>query len=441
MASSLELTDLGAAELRRRIVEGTTTASAVVDAVLERIALTDPDLRAWVAVDAEGARAQARARDDDAASGRAVGPLHGVPIGVKDIIDVAGLPTTSGAAPFAHRRPTHDATLVARLREASAVIVGKTVATEFAYKDPAPTRNPWSADHTPGGSSSGSAAAVAARHVPVAIGTQTVGSILRPSAFCGVVGLKGARGTVPLDGVMPLAPSLDHGGPITRSVADAALVQAVMSGVPVAAEPVRRPRLARSQALIALAEPALRAHLEALVGRVEDAGAEVVEVAMPDAFGPLRDAGRVILEAEAAGVHEAMFRAHAAEYGPQIAGLVRAGLERTPAAIEQARAVQEAFRNAIVPLLDGFDALLSPVAQGPAPLRTVGTGDFSLCAPWSTAGVPSIAIPTGLDDAGLPLAIQLTGAPDGFARLLGAAVWCEALIGFDARPVSAILSA
>ena len=159
---------------------------------------------------------------------------------------------------------------------------------------------------------------------------------------------------------------------------------------------------------------------------------------MPDSFGPLRDAGRVILEAEAASVHEAMFRAHAAEYGPQIAGLVRAGLEQAPAAVEQARTVQAAFRAAVIPLLDRFDALLSPVAPGPAPLRATGTGDFALCAPWSTAGVPSIAIPTGLDDAGLPLAIQLTGAPEGFGRLLGAAAWCEAQIAFDARPRATI---
>jgi Asp-tRNA(Asn)/Glu-tRNA(Gln) amidotransferase A subunit family amidase len=438
MTTPLDLTELGAAEVRRSIIEGATTVAAIVEAALERIASSDGHLRAWVAVDEGGARAQADALDAAMASGRAIGPLHGLPVGVKDIIDVAGLPTTCGAAAFAHRHPDHDAILVARLRAAGAVIVGKTVATEFAYKDPAPTLNPWSGDHTPGGSSSGSAAAVAARHVPIAIGTQTVGSILRPSAFCGVVGLKGEHGAVPLDGVMPLAPSLDDGGPITRSVADAALVQAVLSGRLVDVEPVRTPRLAVSPELFALAEPTSRDRLDALVGRLADAGAEVVEVTMPESFGPLRDAGRVILEAEAASVHEAMFRAHAAEYGPQIAGLVRAGLEQTPGAVEEARAVQAAFRAAVILLLDGFDALLSPVAPGPAPLRTVGTGDFALCAPWSTAGVPSIAIPTDLDDAGLPLAIQLTGAPDRFGRLLGTAAWCEAQIAFDARPHATI---
>ena len=210
---------------------------ALVEASLARIEATDaepsgvgrPSTR-------DGALAAAAARDADLAAGRPVGPLHGVPIGIKDIIDVAGLPTRAGAAAFAHSLPDRDATLVARLRAAGAVILGKTQTTEFAFKDPAPTRNPWSSERTPGGSSAGSAAAVAARQVPGAIGTQTVGSILRPAAYCGVVGLKGGYGDVPLDGVVPLARSFDHAGPIARSVADAALLEAVLS-----ADAVRRP--------------------------------------------------------------------------------------------------------------------------------------------------------------------------------------------------------
>jgi aspartyl-tRNA(Asn)/glutamyl-tRNA(Gln) amidotransferase subunit A len=432
----MDLTGLGVAETAEAIAGGEVSAIDVVESALAQIAATDAVIGAWVTVDADRSRARARALDEGRAAGRVPGPLHGVPIGIKDIIDVAGLPTTSGAAPFAHSRPMADARLVARLRAAGAVILGKTVATEFAYKDPAATTNPWSAEHTPGGSSSGSAAAVAARQVPVAIGTQTVGSILRPSAFCGVVGLKGAHGEVPLDGVLPLAPSLDHGGPIARSVADAALVESVLLGRPLAIPDLERPILATSHLMFDQASPELRAYLDATLVRFVDAGGEVVEVELPSSFMPLLDAGRVILEAEAAAVHEAWFRDHAGEYGPQIAGLVRAGLARSAADVARARAVRAAFRAAIDPLLEGVDALLSPVAPGPAPLRSEGTGDFMLCAPWSFAGVPSIALPTGVDEAGLPLAIQLVGAEPALERLLGAAAWCERVLAFDARPAS-----
>jgi aspartyl-tRNA(Asn)/glutamyl-tRNA(Gln) amidotransferase subunit A len=432
----MDLTGLGVAETAEAIAGGQVSAIDVVESALAQIAATDAVIGAWVTVDADRSRARARALDEGRAAGRVPGPLHGVPIGIKDIIDVAGLPTTSGAAPFAHSRPMADARLVARLRAAGAVILGKTVATEFAYKDPAATTNPWSAEHTPGGSSSGSAAAVAARQVPVAIGTQTVGSILRPSAFCGVVGLKGAHGEVPLDGVLPLAPSLDHGGPIARSVADAALVESVLLGRPLAIPDLERPILATSHLMFDQASPELRAYLDATLVRFVDAGGEVVEVELPSSFMPLLDAGRVILEAEAAAVHEAWFGDHAGEYGPQIAGLVRAGLARSAADVARARAVRAAFRAAIDPLLEGVDALLSPVAPGPAPLRSEGTGDFMLCAPWSFAGVPSIALPTGVDEAGLPLAIQLVGAEPALERLLGAAAWCERVLAFDARPAS-----
>ena len=428
------LTNLGVIEAAGAIRRGETTSTELVEACLVRIASTDEALQAWVTVDIEGAIASAGLRDADVRAGRPLGPLQGVPVGIKDIIDVAGMTTTAGAAAFAHTHPTRDATLVARLRDAGAVIVGKTVATQFAYKDPAPTRNPWSADHTPGGSSSGSAAAVAARQVPAAIGTQTVGSILRPAAYCGIIGLKGDFGQVPLDGVVPLAPSFDHAGPITRSVADAALVLGVLSDAPVDIETTDRPRLAVSRELLDLAGPIFRGHLMTVMTRLADAGATFVEVALPTSFERIVAAGRLILEAEAAAYHESMFAQHAADYGPGIAELVMAGLARRATELVRAERDRAAFRDAIRPMLGTVDALLSPVAPGPAPRRSEGTGDFSLCAPWSFIGVPAISLPTGLNEGGLPLAMQLIGGPGGLARLLGAAAWTERVIGFATRP-------
>ena len=372
---------LGVRETVAAIGDGATTAEAVVEAALARIAATDRELGAWVTVDADGARAQARSRDEDAASGRALGPLHGVPVGIKDIIDVGGLATKSGAAPFAHTSPKTDARLVARLRVAGAVIVGKTVATEFAYKDPAATTNPWSAEHTPGGSSSGSAAAVAARQVPASIGTQTVGSILRPSAFCGVVGLKGAHGDVPLDGALPLAPSLDHAGTIARSVADAALVEGVLIGRPLVIPDLERPLLATNHVLFDQASPELRAHLDATIGRFLDAGGEVVEVELPSSFMALLDAGRAILEAEAAAVHEAWFRDHADEYGPQIAGLVRAGLALDPAALRaRPRGPERPSGQRSLPCSRASMRSCRPSRRAPRPCAAKGRAT-SCCAP------------------------------------------------------------
>jgi aspartyl-tRNA(Asn)/glutamyl-tRNA(Gln) amidotransferase subunit A len=428
------LTDLGVRAAAEAIREGETTSSALLEACLARIGTTDASVRAWVAIDVEGAVAAALARDGDVRAGRPLGPLHGVPLGIKDIVDVAGMTTTAGAAAFAHTRPERDATLVARLRAAGAVIVGKTYPTQFASSDPAPTRNPWSAEHTPGGSSSGSAAAVAARHVPGAVGTQTVGSILRPAAYCGVVGLKGAFGQVPLDGVVPLAWSMDHAGPIARTVADAALLEGVLAGTVVEPVPVDRPTFAVSHELLDAAAPALRAHLEAVLVQLTDSGATIVRMALPLPFAEVVAAARLVLRAEAAAYHESMFAEHAADYGPGIAELITAGLATHASELSRAERARAFFRDAIVPLLSTVDALLSPVAPGPAPLRSEGTGDFSLCAPWSLIGVPSISIPTGVDEAGLPLALQLVGGPGGLGRLLGAAAWIEQVIDFQARP-------
>jgi Asp-tRNA(Asn)/Glu-tRNA(Gln) amidotransferase A subunit family amidase len=430
-------TDLGVVEAIEGQRTGELTAVELVEACLDRIAATDGALQAWTTVDAVGAVAQARARDADRREGRPLGTLHGIPIGVKDIVDVAGLPTTSGAPAFGHTNPTQDAALVASLRAAGAVIVGKTVATQFAYLDPGPTRNPWALDHTPGGSSSGSAAAVAARQVPAAIGTQTIGSILRPAAYCGVVGLKGEHGAVPLAGVRLLAPSLDHAGVIARSVADAALVEGVLFDRPLRlGREVPPPRIAVVEALLDRADAPLRSHLDRVVAALADAGATIIDVMLPSSLDAVLEAGITVLEAEAAAEHRELYAQNAAEYAPKMAALVEAGLRRTPSEVAAAQHERAAFRDAVRPWLAGFDAVLSPVASGPAPLLGDGTGDPTLCAPWSYAGVPSIAIPTGRDGEGLPCAIQLTGGSGRIESLLGAAAWCERVVGFDARPPS-----
>jgi Asp-tRNA(Asn)/Glu-tRNA(Gln) amidotransferase A subunit family amidase len=270
--------------------------------------------------------------------------------------------------------------------------------------------------------------------VPLAIGSQTVGSILRPAAFCGVVGFKGTHGLVPLDGVVPLAWSLDHAGPFARSVPDVVLAVSVMAGSEIEPLRVEAPRLAVAPALFERAESELRRHLEAVVERLAAAGARISEVALPPAFADIHAAGQMVLEVEAATYHEPQFARHGQDYGKGIAELVTVGLRRRGVEYVAANRRRLAFREAVTPLLMAHDALLSPTAPGAAPAGLGWTGDASLCAPWSSAGVPAITLPTGLAASGLPLALQLVQAPGASARLLGAAAWCEGVIGFDARP-------
>jgi Asp-tRNA(Asn)/Glu-tRNA(Gln) amidotransferase A subunit family amidase len=434
MPSTESLTELGVREAAQRICNGGGSSVAIVEACLAGLRAREPEVLAWAHVDADGALATARERDAEAKAGRPRGPLHGVPVGIKDIFDVAGMPTTAGAREFAHTRPTRDSGAVARLRAAGAVILGKTHTTQFAFRDPAPTRNPWNPAHTPGGSSSGSAAAVAARMVPGAIGSQTVGSILRPAAFCGVVGLKGPHGLVPVDGVVPLAWSLDHVGPFARSVGDAALMLSVLADQVVEPATVQAPRLAIGRQLFDRAEPELRRHLDAVVERLTAAGARVSELTLPPAFAEIHAAGQVILEVEAATYHAPTFARYASDYGPGMAEMIRRGLARSATEYVTAYRARLAFREVMIPLLEAHDALLSPAAPGTAPAGLGWTGDASLCAPWSSAGVPSISLPTAVDAAGLPLALQLVQAPGGLARLLGVAAWCEGVVRFAARP-------
>jgi aspartyl-tRNA(Asn)/glutamyl-tRNA(Gln) amidotransferase subunit A len=405
-----------------------------MEACLLQIRARDGDLRAWAHVDAAGALAAARERESEARAGRLRGPLHGVAVGVKDIFDVAGMPTTGGARSFAHTRPVADAASVARIRAAGAVVLGKTVTTEFAYRDPAPTRNPWNQGHTPGGSSAGSAAAVAARMVPLALGSQTVGSVLRPAAYCGVVGFKGTHGLVPVAGVIPLAWSLDHVGALARSVGDTALAMSVLAGRELQAPAVTAPRLAVAPELAARASREVAAHLDAVADAFARAGATVSKIELPASFAELAAAGLTVLEAEAAAYHQPSFLEHAADYSPEMRSLVEAGLRLSATAYVRANRARLAFREDMMPLLAAHDALLCPTAPAPAPAGLGSTGDGSLCAPWSNAGVPAITLPSGIASSGLPHAIQLVQAAGASGRLLSVAAWCERVLDFTQAP-------
>jgi aspartyl-tRNA(Asn)/glutamyl-tRNA(Gln) amidotransferase subunit A len=385
-------------------------------------------------VDETGARATARERESEARAGRRRGPLHGVPVGIKDVLHVASMITTCGAAPAFHLRPVEDAPAVARLRAAGAVVVGKTHTTEFAYFEPGPTGNPWNVAHTPGGSSSGSAAAVAARMVPLALGTQTVGSVLRPAAYCGVVGFKGTYGLVPTAGVVPLAWSFDHVGIFARRVGDVRVTASVLAQRPLEAPAAAAPRLALVPELLERATPDVAAQVRAAAASFTRAGAALHEVKLPASFSALHAAGRIVLEVEAAAYHEALHRAHAEEYRPRTRELIAAGLARP--AVDYVRAQRErlAFRADVAPLLAEYDALLSPTAPSTAPEGLGATGDPWFCAPWSFAGVPACSLPSAVSSSGLPHAVQLVSAHGHDASLLAVAAWCERVLDFSGSP-------
>jgi Asp-tRNA(Asn)/Glu-tRNA(Gln) amidotransferase A subunit family amidase len=429
-----DLFALGLREAADAVRSGSVSPVDLTEACLVRIRSLDGAIRAWAHLDQDGALATARERLAEARAGRLRGPLHGVPVGVKDIVDVAGMPTTGGAKPFAHTRPAVDAPAVARLRAAGAIILGKTVTTEFAYRDPAPTRNPWNQGHTPGGSSAGSAAALAARMAPLAIGSQTVGSVLRPAAYCGVVGFKGSHGLVPVAGVIPLAWSLDHVGVLTRSVGDAALAMSVLAGRALDPLPVSAPRIALAPELLERASPEVAAHVQSVADAFVRAGATVSKVELPASFRGIHAAGLTVLEVEAAAYHAPAFARHADDYSKEMRSLIETGLRHPATAYVNANRARLAFREEAMPLLEAHDALLSPTAPAPAPAGLGSTGDGSFCAPWSNAGVPAISLPSGIAASGLPHAIQLVQAAGASARLLGVAAWCERALAFSQAP-------
>jgi Asp-tRNA(Asn)/Glu-tRNA(Gln) amidotransferase A subunit family amidase len=430
----------------RALRAGRTTSLSLVDACLARIDEWEPRVHAWVSVDREGARQLARELDEEGQNGRWRGPLHGIPLGIKDIIDIAGLPTGAGSKQQAQTRAAADATVVRRLRDAGAILLGKTVTTQFACFDPPPTRNPWNLDRTPGGSSSGSAAAVATGMCLGAIGSQTGGSITRPATYCGVAGCKPSYGRVSLAGIVPLAPSFDHPGPIARCVADLALLLDAISGhdsadphssvestpplnwFPTPPEIGRAPALARLGGFFStMATPAIHSAFESSLEQMRSRGATVVEAIWPETFAEVHRNHRLIFEYELASSHTTRFRQYRDDYLPGLASLIEEGFTISESAYLDAKRHQAEAKREVACIFGDADVAVCPAALGPAPDPST-TGDPAFNSPWSYTGLPTVSFPIGLAPDGLPLGLQLVGRRNDERRLFAAALWCEAAV-------------
>jgi len=434
---STNLYALSASDAARLIRDGVISSAQLVDACLARIQAVDPEVQAWAFLDPDHARAQAAAADEYRLSGRPLGPLHGVPVGVKDIIDTADMPTENGSVLHAGRTPSRDATVVAMLRAAGAVVMGKTVTTEFAAYAPGKTRNPHNAAHTPGGSSSGSAAAVAAGMVPAAIGSQTNGSVIRPAAFCGVYGFKPTHGLIPRPGVLPLARSLDTLGIFARTVEDVALVAEQLVGFD-ERDPDSRPRARIPFRELAAEEPPIppllafvktsrwdRTHPDTREAFAELMGTlgGVEEVELIQSAEAL-EWHRQIMEAEMAASLDREWTTGRDRLSDALRTQLGRGREVTAVDYQLARRRAEAFADGLGELFqERCDAILTPSAPGPAPLGLESTGDPSFCTLWTLAGMPAITLPLMNASDGLPIGIQLVGPRHSDARLLRTARW------------------
>ena len=415
---------LTAAEASRRIARGALTSEKLVEDCLARIRAREKDVHAWVHLDPAAAIAAAREADRSPR----LSALHGLPVGVKDICDTADMPTAYGSPIFAGHRPQQDAACVKRLRDLGAIVLGKTVTTEFAYFTPGPTANPHDTARTPGGSSSGSAAAVADFMVPLAYGSQTAGSVIRPAAYCGVVGFKGTHGWFPLDGVMPLAPELDTLGFFARKAEDAVLFRAALMGETDVAVAPAKPRLALARTkLWDQCERAAQDALERAAAVLAAKGASVREVDLPfDALAFNADQITIM----AAGAAEALAAIYARDKAKmqRIRELIEQGQKVPPADRAAARARAAAARQQMAGFFADFDAILTPASPGEAPPGLERTGDPVFNRAWTLLGLPCVSLPYGTGPHAMPLALQFVGPHRSGAVLLALARWAEAAL-------------
>jgi Asp-tRNA(Asn)/Glu-tRNA(Gln) amidotransferase A subunit family amidase len=430
---------LSAADAARAIRDGAASCAELVEACLARVREVDDRVQAWAYLDPEHALAQARALDERRKEGAPLGSLHGVPVGIKDIFDTADMPTEDGTVLHAGRTPADDATVVARLRAAGAVIMGKTVTTELATYSPGKTRNPHNPEHTPGGSSSGSAAAVAAGMIPAALGSQTNGSVIRPAAYCGVYGFKPSRGLIPRHGVLKLSRTLDHVGVFARTIGDVALVCEELAGYderdPDTLPPRARIPFCRIAAedppllpLLAFVktpvwndtEPETREAFEELVGHLGD---RVEEFTLPENARKALGWHRTIMEAEMAANLVVEYEKGRGKLSDSLREQLERGRSVTALEYQSALASIPRFAGGLAQIFDRYDAILTPAAAGTAPRGLQSTGSPVFCTLWTLAGMPALSLPLMQGSNGLPLGAQLVGPRNGDARLLRTARW------------------
>ena len=455
-ADRIAIVAMPATALRDRISAGALTAEAVARAFLAQIEAREPEVGAWAYLDEEDVIAQARRLDAARRSGRPLGALHGLPVAIKDIVDVAGMPTGNGTSLDAGAVAREDAGLVARMRAEGAVILGKTVTAELAYLHPGPTRNPANAAHTPGGSSQGSAAAVAARMAPLAVGTQTGGSVIRPASYCGVVGLKPTFGRIPRTGVTRQSPSLDTVGVFAATVADAAMLADAIVGFDprdAATRPAPAPRLletalsrppvpptlalVRLPGLEARLHPDMRAALDELAASLGD---HCFEVTLPAMFEQAAEARERINLAEMARFYDHYHRRGADALSPTLRAAIERGQAISARDYLAALDWPDILAAGLDEVLSRADAILAPAATGPAPEGLASTGDAVFNGLWTLARVPAVTLPLFSSAAGLPMGAQLVGRRDDDARLLRTARWLDerlAAAGVLAEPEGA----
>ncbi len=407
-----------------------------IESSLQQIDRWEPHIHAWVSVEAEFARAQAQQFTQEAEAGRQRGNLHGVPVGIKDIFDVAGWPTRAGSRVLAETPVPQDAVLVAQLRRAGAILLGKTVTTEFACFDPPPTCNPWNVKHTPGGSSSGSAAAVATGGCALALGSQTGGSLTRPATYCGVCSYKPTVSRWSTEGVVPISHTLDHPGVIARRVADLRRVAAALDpcGDRFQTELPETWRVGLIDGLLEQAAPEVQ-RLIRQIGDHQEISKRLHRHPQP-AVLPLEDIWemhRRIMRAEAAQYHRTWFPQRRRDYGPNLTAMLEDGWKVLAVEYLEALEHRKRVRQSFLRAHPEVDLWLAPATEAAAPATRETTGDPHFQSMWSYLGLPTVSLSVGLDSDGLPLGVQLIGRPEADDSLLAAAEWIDTHCGIGGR--------